>query len=264
MEKHTRLLLSVAAIAAISACSNESTAPTATSDLAARSALTGNGAPSGPHYDLNIIGVSNPKTSDMTGSDRHTIFVWLDGASKISLQEGPEFQVLDGNGTDNNGATFQLPDPGLSFDWNTLQLTDANTEYSIFIRPLGKPGGWATMTTCAEIAAAFSLSGKTLRGNPSLTTPGAECSLEQVGSDILGRNIGKSKFTNVTAQLTTIVLNVIDDATGAVITTVRVPIFDQAFENEFWEYDNHGLKLAQVRFYACSTNVITGVADCGE
>jgi len=37
----------------------------------------GNGAPTGPHYNLNIIGVDNPKNSPMTGSDRHTIFVGL-------------------------------------------------------------------------------------------------------------------------------------------------------------------------------------------
>ena len=260
--KLNHALLSVAVIAAVSACSSEPTSPVANSDLAPRNAITGNGAPSGSHYSLNIIGVSKGKTADMTGTDRHTIFVWLDGASKINLIEGEDFQVLDGNGTDQNGASFQLPNPGLAFDWNTLQLTDADTEYSVYIRALGKPGGWATMTTCAEIAETFSLSGRTLRGNPSLTTPGAECSLEQVGADILTSETGPKKFTNVTADLLTIVLNVIDDETGAVIATVRVPIFDQAFENEFWEYDNHGLKLAQVRFYPCSTNVITGVADC--
>jgi len=40
-------------------------------------AQTGNGAPSGAHYNLNIIGVVNPKTADLSGSDRHTIFVAL-------------------------------------------------------------------------------------------------------------------------------------------------------------------------------------------
>ena len=263
MVRINRALLSVAVVAAVSACSNDSTAPApATADLAPRNAITGNGAPAGSHYSLNIIGVAKGKTADMDATSRHTIFVWLDGASKINLIEGSDFSVLDGNGTDRDGASFQLPNPGLAFDWETLQLTDADTEYSIYIRALGKPGGWATMTTCAEIAATFNLDGRTLKGNPSLTTPGAECSLEQVGADILTSETGPKKFTNVTADLLTIVLNVIDDATGLVITTVRVPIFNEAFENEFWEYDNHGLKLAQVRFYPCSTNVISGVADC--
>ena len=68
----------------------------------------GNGAPSGPHYNLNIIGVDNPKKSPMTASNRHTIFVAL-GATKASdpnpvetdiwLTPG-EFQVCDGNGFD--------------------------------------------------------------------------------------------------------------------------------------------------------------------
>ncbi len=36
-------------------------------------AQTGNGAPKGAHFELNIIGVSNPKTQPLTNSDRHTI-----------------------------------------------------------------------------------------------------------------------------------------------------------------------------------------------
>ena len=41
-------------------------------------AQTGNGAPSGPHYNLNIIGVEkNEESDDLTGSNRHTIFVAL-------------------------------------------------------------------------------------------------------------------------------------------------------------------------------------------
>src|SRR5437016_5613149 len=61
---------------------------------------TGNGAPSGPHYNLNIIGVSNAKTAPLTNSDRHTIFVALGKSatvtSRIYLTPGP-FQVCDGN-----------------------------------------------------------------------------------------------------------------------------------------------------------------------
>src|SRR6266446_25062 len=38
----------------------------------------------GPHYNLNIIGVENPKTAPMTGSDRHTIFVALGKKSPVA------------------------------------------------------------------------------------------------------------------------------------------------------------------------------------
>jgi hypothetical protein len=40
-------------------------------------AQNGNGTPGGAHYNLNLIGVTNGKTSPLTGSDRHTIFVPL-------------------------------------------------------------------------------------------------------------------------------------------------------------------------------------------
>src|SRR5713101_1349738 len=44
----------------------------------------GNGAPNGAHYNLNIIGVEDPKNDPMTGSDRHTIFVAL-GSRKSAV-----------------------------------------------------------------------------------------------------------------------------------------------------------------------------------
>ena len=53
---------------------------------------------SGPHYNLNIIGVSHPKTTAMDLTDRHTLFVPLSGSVKISYVAGTEFQVLDGTG----------------------------------------------------------------------------------------------------------------------------------------------------------------------
>src|SRR5215467_12127672 len=90
--------------------------------VAPLSAQTGNGAPSGAHFELGIIGVSDPKTQPLTGSGRHTIFVGL-GTKKegvttnIYLTQGP-FDVCDGNGFDtatdcngntvaSNGAVFQ-------------------------------------------------------------------------------------------------------------------------------------------------------------
>src|SRR5512142_1067532 len=107
------------------------------SSILQSTATTGNGAPSGAHYNLNIIGVENPKTDPMTGGDGHTIFVALGTKkpsdpveSNIWLTQGP-FQVCDANGFDaayncagaqigrgQNGAVFQLP-------CNTLVTTDS-------------------------------------------------------------------------------------------------------------------------------------------
>ena len=118
-----------------------------------------NGAPSGAHYNLNIIGVPKNKTADMTGNNGHRIFVPLEGSTKIYLSEG-DFAVLDANGTDGRAA-FQLPLPaecygywedtdGDGVDDNFVTPTSCTVRYTVWIRGLGKPGGAADMYTCIE------------------------------------------------------------------------------------------------------------------
>src|SRR5881396_1067924 len=117
----------------------------ATCTTVAALAQTGNGAPSGSHYNLNIIGVSHEKSVNMDQAAGNVIFVGLGSSggrngtvtvtSKILLSEGP-FQVLDKNGTDGQ-ASFQLPQ-------------DSTGAYTVWARALGKPGGTATLTTCAD------------------------------------------------------------------------------------------------------------------
>lgn len=228
----------------------------------AGNAETGNGCPSGPHYNLNIIGVSNPKTADMDGSNGHVIFVALDGKSKINLVEGDDYAVLDANAFDSDGALLQLPDPGLDPYRIGQDMTGVDTisDYSVFVRPLGKPGGWANITTCADLLDsdfAGLLSGKFVKVLNKAGYFGGWASVEQVGQDITFRPKGKSKFTNVTAELLTIVFKVeveLADET-VIVEYVRVPIFDDIIENEYWEYDNNKLKLLQVRFYPVGTDV---------
>ncbi len=183
---------------------------------------TGNGAPSGPHYNLNIVGVPKSKTAPMDGNSGGRIFVPLEGKTSIWLKEGDTFGVLDANGTDGNGASFQLPNP----DPNN----DGVTEYSVWARALGKPGGSSTTTTCA-----YDLAGELW------------CS---VYSMVLVRDKGKSSFTNVSKELLYIYADLNGDGTAE-----RYPLFDSALQDYFWNYDNNGLKLAQLRFYEISTTV---------
>ena len=35
-------------------------------------------------------------------------------------------------------------------------------------------------------------------------------------------------------------------------TTLDVSLFDRCFQNYFWNYDNNGLKLLELRFYSAS------------
>jgi hypothetical protein len=141
------------------------------------------------------------------------------------------------------------------------------SDYSIYIRSLGKPGGWATITTCADLldsTFAGLLPGELVRIINRNGLFGGYASVEQVGRQITERPKGKSIFTNVTAELLTIVFQVeVDTNPDPAITTIvtyyiRVPIFDEMLENEYWEYDNNGLKLLQVWIYDNQTDVSEG------
>jgi hypothetical protein len=203
----------------------------------------GNNAPTGPHYNLNIIGVANPKTSPMTDSSRHSIFVGLGDkdskvTSKIYLTPG-FFAVCDGNAFDpafdcldnqiqGQGAVFQLP-------CNTAATADitcangvASASYTVWARALGQPGGSAVITTCAtdETGTVVCSSNNTL--------------------DVLNRHPGKQSFTNVTNELTTLSGCYVQNGTTICQT---VPLFSGGLQGFLWQYDNNGLRLAQLRFY---------------
>ena len=215
---------------------------------------------SGPHYNLNIIGVSNPKTQPLTGSDRHTIFVALGSKegdpspSNIWLLPGP-FAVCDGNGftqafdcsgaplAGKTGAVFQLPcDTNITTpDGCTDALGNplpSTLDYTVWVRALGTPGGHATMTLCATDPA-----------NPTVQLCNTGNSFV-VGSSILTAH-AKKKFTNVTSQLTVLhnVCFIDPDVSTTVLTCEDVSLFADGLTDFVWQYDNNGLKLAQVRFY---------------
>ncbi len=116
-----------------------------------------NGAPSGAHYNLNLLGKTNCAGDDLTDSNRHTIqvllnfsddpdadnivgddpgnIVTLDKRNKIFLASGTDFQVMDGNACDGGGAKFTLP-------------SNVATAWEVYLRELGKPGGTGDIRTC--------------------------------------------------------------------------------------------------------------------
>jgi hypothetical protein len=231
---------------------------------------TGNGAPQVKKvFSLNIIGVPKDKVADMDDNNGHRIFVPLEGKAKIELTIGDEFAVLDANATEGS-AIFQLPPPGFE-----AYVTEDNVEpvlsaYSVYVRPLGKPGGMATITTCADlIENPFSklLSNREVNILNDLCFDGGYASVEQVAIEIplpKDRSNGKSTFTNVTAELLSIVFHVeVLTSEGEVDyeTHIRVPLFDENLYGEYWEYNNQGLKLLQVRFYDEETDVSIGDSE---
>jgi hypothetical protein len=187
----------------------------------------GHGGPHGPHYNLNLIGVDRDKNPNMGCGQGHRIFVKLWGNTKIMLREAPageSFDVIDCNGTDGR-AEFQLPDP--------FPNDDLITAYVVYARALGTPGGWSHTHLCA-----VDDEGDTV------------CSGEYLE---LRRTHGQPKFKNATKYLLTLC---VDLGSGV----ERVGLFDEALEGYFWDYDNHGLKLAQLRFYPAISDTLT--QDC--
>jgi hypothetical protein len=212
---------------AIAACNPDATSPdpSPSQGPALAVASTGNGAPSGEHYNLNIIGVSHVKSGDLTGGG-NVIFVGLGTktaavTTKILLEQSAiagVFAVLDKDGTDGE-AKFSLPAPG---------------GYTVWARALGKPYGEGTLTTCAT----------------DVTGAPAEGDICSTLSEVFVRGTGKSSFRNVTSNLTTITLDpVLDAAAVDACGGTTVSLFDGCLEGYFWQYDNNGLKLLQLRFY---------------
>lgn len=197
---------------------------------------------------MNIIGVPKGKTADMTGNTGGRMFVLLNGGQDaVSLNgkptntllkvntiglvpapAGESFSVLDANATDSNGGLFQLP-------------ADVSTGWTVWARALGTPGGSAIQTTCAS-SFIDTVAGQIF------------CSDQ---SAMYFRTTGKSSFTNVTSTLLFMTVTVDSTVTPGLaaclsvsgIQSVTVSLFNSCFENYFWNYDNNGLKLLQLRFY---------------
>jgi hypothetical protein len=221
-------------------------------------AQTGNGAPSGPHYDLNLIGVDQAKKPPLNNGNRHTIFVPLNSNSldgpdvdtapghDIWLIQGPNFTVCDGNAFDTAydcngqpivppGFSAQSPAQGASFTLPCNNLitaatgttlapctTGASADYSVWVRVVGTPGGSGVITTCAY-------------DYTVPTSPVLVCSSNNSGVLVKTKS---NKFQNVTNALTSLVA-------GSKTTA----LFQSPYQLFFWDYDNNGNKVLQLRFY---------------
>lgn len=205
-------------------------------------AQQGNGAPSGSHYNLNLIGHKDCLGGDFTDSNRHVIAVLLnynDGSqdgqlfselnrkNKIFLAPGTDFQVTDGSACD--GAAFTLPE-------------NVSTTYTVYARALGSPKGnpTATITTCAVDD----------MGTSSTADDEIVCSTSDNVVN-LQRTKGRQRFVDVTKKLLYLCADGSDGSIedGVCQTSELVQLFDEDYYSYFWDYDNNGVRLAQLRFY---------------
>src|SRR5262249_7459198 len=170
------------------------------------------------------------------GNNQNDIFVPLQGKCQINLVPASttDLQVMQPDCVNNPPASFELPAP-CSISQTTGLCTSATTVYSVWARALGKPGGSSSTTTCAT--------------DP---TDGAQvCSIGQFVSMQM-RKSGKPSFSDVSPDL----LFLTTCVNGKSVST---PIFSPNYQNYFWQYDNQGLKLLQLRFYQVPSNVPTSI-----
>ena len=205
-------------------------------------AQAGNGAPSGAHYNLNLIGVDKAHENvNPDGYKGHVIFVPLTGKCDIGLTEG-DYGVIDKSCLDGDRAKFSLPDPDNG---------EGSLAYSVWVRALGKPGGEMSMTTCFD---EFDDITDPTAGTTTWCNDGA-----LVVS--LTRLVGPSgpKFVDVSKELLQVCADVNNDPLEEELDLV--PLFSDEGENYFWHYDNKGLRLLQMRFYPVSTTEIGGYCE---
>jgi hypothetical protein len=196
------------------------------------SAQVGKGL-SGAHYTLNIIGVSHDKTATLEDSNRHTIFVPLQSggdvprAVKIFYVAGDHFEVLDGNATDGE-ATIMVPSDPLG-----------DLSYDVYAWGLGKPNG-----NNAVVNAECVFDNETL---------GSCTDTLLMSSFTVTRPKGQPKrvdITNVFRATGCIDVNLSGVCDTGDLGFKNVWVFNiPNLETYFWDYDNNGLKLMQVRFY---------------
>jgi hypothetical protein len=172
----------------------------------------------GPHdYQLLLIGMNDTDGKLGNGGEDNgkRIFVKLSGRTKIMLTEG-DFDVIDADGTDGE-ASFMLPNPD--------ENHDGTTEYRVYARALGNPTAWASIVACAD--------------DGTTTYCGTGTVLQRDGG-----NGNKPRWQNVSRSLLYVEFDYDGDGKLELI-----PLFDDELQGYFWDYDNNGLRVAQLRFY---------------
>jgi hypothetical protein len=210
---------------------------------------------SGAHWNLNIIGVPKDKTvPTMTDSNRHVIFVPLQSGADVTRQvkiyyiRGEDFRVLEGNATNDNEATVQVPyefcpdlDTGceelLSFDVYAVGLGQPHRSAIVTAECTYSLDVVGSATTCEETLKMGSFSVDRVKGNPKPVNITdvfrATGCLDVDGSGSC--NTGDLQFSN--------------------LWIFNIP----ELQEYMWDYDNNGLKLMQIRFYETTSGSISTV-----
>lgn len=96
---------------------------------------TGNNAPPGKHYNLNIIGVPHEMSDNFDGGNGSRIFILRTGTTSFYVhgEDGGSYQVLDHDGTDGSVGSSRL-DPGIIFPYD---IDTGRWQVDIWVRLVG-------------------------------------------------------------------------------------------------------------------------------
>lgn len=187
----------------------------------------------GEHYNLNIIG--KDKHAEVGDSSGHTMFVKLDGHTKIIMtqNESGVFDVVDRDGTDGR-AEFNIA-PG---------------HYNVYAIALGKPGGKGVdrkvnITANANFSDLLTGEKIVLLGYVNINrTKGKPTSVNINELFYVDVNVTVCTLFNETSQVC---------EEWETIEYEDFWVFDiPELLEYYWGYNNEGLKLLQVRFYNCT------------
>jgi hypothetical protein len=213
----------------------------------------GNGAPSGPHWQFNIIGKKKNGIGGDTSNGRSIFIplktvgtpnylecgdaqnnngvklvddVWPNYSSDVPANNAriafevcetcSDFQISDRDAVDDGVATIQVP----------ASMLDASTKgilFDVYIRVMGKP------LQCMEI------NGYAFDGNYYFNS----------GTVYLSKK-GKTTFVKVNDLFDVYYCDIVTDPT---CSPTEISVFDDVFQSYFWELYNDGTKIVQVRIY---------------
>src|SRR5262245_18573030 len=236
-------------------------------------AQTGNGAPNGAHYNVNLIGVPKAELTNFLKGNSETsngasIFMPLVtskyprnfdvATATCTTPDGKQTYFADETGQTGDKFSTEAPDGKVRiyFDPNTdgiFDITDRDAVdgqaripipidendgnkvlVDLYVRVLGKPGG------CAEI------SGYALEEDIGGTTTDLWW---YAGSILVSRTGGKSSFVEATDIFEVDYCSVDPTTLECLDDPVSISVFSDLFSEYFWEVNNFKAHLIQMRFY---------------
>jgi hypothetical protein len=210
----------------------------------------------GPHYNLNLIGKNKVMPGDYDNPDRHTMFVPVDTSDfnipletpnnlnqsslpgiKINMTQGSEFAVLDGNATDGEGS-FQLG----AGKYHVYIAVKAKSPK--FENPYTDITGWVeAYDNTGALWYYIDIGSVTVRKGNNSWTDATGLFFVTAGEDDFGFVTGSEAD-----YIEGLGIWVFDYMAGLDAWTTGGYDLDQLAY--FWQFDNHGNKLIQVRFYS--------------